>query len=297
MPAKSTERPAKPSQLDIAKHKGQVLDLIMSWKRQEVPKQMALMPMEQVRAFAQLAPLAWDFAGALVAQPGVSLIAEIKRASPSRGLIARDWDPPLIASTYSQSGAAAISCLTDSRFFQGELEYLTSAKERLQSEGRLIPFLRKDFIYHEYQIHQARMAGADAVLLIVAALSDQDLKRLHTLTRSLGMEALVEVHDEAELDRALAVDARIIGVNNRDLRTFQVDLDTTARLRERIPAGKILVSESGIQSPDDVTRLAQIGCDAMLVGETFCRLRQPERLGKVQEFVAAGQQKSAAQRA
>ena len=284
-----------PSKLDIAKHKGQVLDLIMSWKRQEIPKQMALIPLEQVRAFAQLAPPAWDFAGALLAEPGASLIAEIKRASPSKGLIARDWDPPLIASTYAHAGAAAISCLTDSRFFQGDLEYLTSAKERLRSEGRSVPFLRKDFIYHEYQVYQARMAGADAVLLIVAALSDHDLKRLFALTRSLGMEALVEVHDEAELGRALAVDAHIIGVNNRDLRTFQVSLDTTARLRDRIPAGKILVSESGIQSAEDVAHLAKIGCDAILVGEAFCRLRQPDRAAKVKEFVAAGRQKTAAQ--
>lgn len=278
----------KPSQLDIAKHKGQVLDLIMSWKRQEVPKQMASMPLEQVRAFAQLAPPAWDFAGALVADPGASLIAEIKRASPSKGLIARDWDPALIASTYAQAGAAAISCLTDSRFFQGELEYLTSAKERLRSEGRIVPVLRKDFIYHEYQVYQARMAGADAILLIVAALSDHDLSRLYTLARHLGMEALVEVHNEAELARALAADVHVIGVNNRDLRTFQVDMDITARLRRQIPQGKIVVSESGIHSVEDVANLAQIGCDAILVGETFCKLRQPERAAKVREFVAAG---------
>ncbi len=281
----------KPSQLDIAKYKGQVLDQIMAWKREETPKRMAEMPLAQVRAFAQISPPALDFAAALTAAPGVALIAEIKRASPSKGLIARDWDPPLIASTYAQAGAAALSCLTDKRFFQGELEYLTAAKEQLRAEGRLIPILRKDFIYHEYQVYEARMAGADAVLLIMAVLSDNDAARLYALTRSLGMAALVEVHDEAELSRALRFDPRILGVNNRDLRTFQVDVENTARLAAQIPAGKIVVAESGIQSAADVARMVELGYDAILVGETFCKLRQPERAAKVREFVAAGKRK------
>ena len=278
----------KPSQLDIAKHKGHVLDLIMASKRQEVPKQMAELPLQQVRAFAQISPPPLDFAAALIATPETSLIAEIKRASPSKGLIARDWDPPLIASTYAHAGAAAISCLTDSRFFQGELEYLTAAKERLRDEGLTVPVLRKDFIYHEYQIYEARMAGADAVLLIMAVLSDNEAARLYALTRNLGMEALVEVHDEDELERALRAGARIIGVNNRNLRTFQVDAENTARLRAQIPEGKIVVAESGIQTAGDVARMAEMGCDAILVGETFCKLRQSERAAKVKEFVAAG---------
>ncbi len=281
----------KPSQLDIAKYKGQVLDQIMAWKREETPKRMAEMSLAQVRAFAQISPPALDFAAALTAAPGVALIAEIKRASPSKGLIARDWDPSLIASTFAQAGAAAISCLTDKRFFQGELEYLTTAKERLRAEGRLIPVLRKDFIYHEYQVYEARMAGADAVLLIMAVLSDNDAARLYALTRSLGMAALVEVHDEAELGRALRFDARILGVNNRDLRTFQVDVENTARLAAQIPKGKIVVAESGIQTAADVARMAELGYDAILVGETFCKLRQPERAAKVREFVAAGTRK------
>ncbi len=225
----------KPSQLDIAKYKGQVLDQIMAWKREETPKRMAEMPLAQVRAFAQISPPALDFAAALTAAPGVALIAEIKRASPSKGLIARDWDPPLIASTYAQAGAAALSCLTDKRFFQGELEYLTAAKEQLRAEGRLIPILRKDFIYHEYQVYEARMAGADAVLLIMAVLSDNDAARLYALTRSLGMAALVEVHDKVELSRALRFDPRILGVNNRDLRTFQVDIENTAAWPRKFP--------------------------------------------------------------
>jgi indole-3-glycerol phosphate synthase len=278
----------KPSQLEIAKHKGEVLDQIMAHKRQEVPKQMERAPLAQVMAFAQLAPEPLDFAAALTAQPGASLIAEVKRASPSKGLIAREWDPELIGETYARNGAAAISCLTDTRFFQGELEYLTAIKERLREINRDIPVLRKDFLYHEYQVYEARMAGADAVLLIVAVLSDQELRSLHGLTTSLGMQALVEVHDEAEVERALAVDAQIIGVNNRDLRTFQVDMETTARLRAGLPPGKIVVGESGIRTPDDVRRMADMGCDAILVGETFCKLPQRERGAKVKEFVAAG---------
>jgi len=278
----------KPSKLDITKHKGEVLDQIMAWKRQEVPKQMAEMSLAEVKAFAQIAPDPLDFAAALTAQPGASLIAEVKRASPSKGLIAREWDPELIGETYARNGAAAISCLTDSRFFQGELAYLTSIKEQLREAKKLVPVLRKDFIYHEYQIHEARMAGADALLLIVAVLSDSDLRKLYQLTYALGMQALVEVHDEAEVARALAIDAHVIGVNNRDLRTFAVDIETTGRLRALIPPDKVLVGESGIRTIDDVKRMAEMGCDAILVGETFCKLPQAERAAKVKEFVAAG---------
>lgn len=279
----------KPSQLDIAKHKGEVLDRIMDWKREEVPKQMAEVPLAQVKAFAQLAPDSLDFAGALTARQGASLIAEVKRASPSRGLIAQDWDPELIGETYARNGAAAISCLTDSRFFQGELGYLTSIKERLREIGKSVPVLRKDFIYHEYQVYEARMAGADALLLIVGVLSDTELRTLYTLTYKLGMQVLVEVHDAAELERALAIDAHIIGVNNRDLRTFQVDIETTARLRALLPPGKVVVGESGIRDTADVQRMTAMGCDAILVGETFCKLPQKARAAKVREFVEAGE--------
>lgn len=278
----------KPSQLDIAKHKGEVLDQIMDWKREEVPAQMAEVSLAEVKAFARLAPAALDFAGALTAHRGASLIAEVKRASPSKGLIARDWDPELIGETYARSGAAAISCLTDGKFFQGKLEYLTAIKERLREIGKPVPVLRKDFIYHEYQVYEARMAGADALLLIVGVLSDTELRRLYELTYKVGLQALVEVHDEAELARALAIDAHIIGVNNRDLRTFAVDIETTSRLRAQIPAGKVLVGESGIRNEQDVQRMAAMGCDAILVGETFCKLPQKERGAKVREFVEAG---------
>ena len=278
----------KPSKLDIAKHKGEVLEQIMAWKRLEVPRRMDEVPLAQVKALAAVAPPALDFAAALRREPGASLIAEVKRASPSKGLIARDWDPVLIADTYARSGAAAISCLTDGRFFQGKLEYLTAIKERQRETGKLVPVLRKDFVYHEYQVQEARMAGADAVLLIVSVLGDNDLRRLRQLAESLGMAALVEVHDEGELERALKTDAQIIGVNNRNLKTFDVDIETTARLRALIPPGKLLVSESGIRSAEDVRHMAEMGCDAILVGETFCKLPQAERGDKVREFVKAG---------
>jgi indole-3-glycerol phosphate synthase len=278
----------KYSKLDISKHKGQVLDEIMAWKRQEVPRQMEEMPLAQVKAFARLTPPALDFAAALTAHKGASLIAEVKRASPSKGMIARDWDPSLIGETYARNGAAAISCLTDARFFQGQLSYLTDIKETLRDKGLKTPVLRKEFIYHEYQIHEARMAGADAILLIVAVLGDREMRDLLALTHELGMGALVEVHDEKEVERALAADAKIIGVNNRNLKTFEVDIETTARLRAHIPADCILVGESGIRDTNDVARMADMGCDAILVGESFCKLRQPERAAAVKEFVNAG---------
>ena len=278
----------KHSQLDIAKHKGQVLDRIMQWKREEVPKQMDLVPLAEVKAFAQVSPDPVDFAAALTAQSGASLIAEVKRASPSKGLIATDWNPERIGETYARSGAAAISCLTDSRFFQGELAYLTNIKERLRETNQQVPVLRKDFIYHEYQLYEARMAGADAILLIVAVLSDNELKLLYDLAYKLGMQALVEVHNEEEVERALAVGTQIIGVNNRDLRTFEVDIENTARLRAMLPQGKVVVGESGIRNTEDVRKMAEMGCDAILVGETFCKLPQAKRAAQVQEFVAAG---------
>jgi indole-3-glycerol phosphate synthase len=280
----------KYSKLEMAKHKGEVLDLIMEWKRVEVPKAMESASLAQVKAFATIAPPPLDFAAALTATKGASLIAEVKRASPSKGLIAQEWDPELIAETYARNGAAAISCLTDSRFFQGKLEYLTAIKERLRAIGKQVPVLRKDFIYHEYQVYEARMAGADALLLIVGVLSDNDLKKLYKLTYSLGMQALVEVHDEEELARALKADAHIIGVNNRNLKTFQVDIETTGRLRALIPGDKLLVGESGIRETNDVRRMAEMGCDAILVGESFCKMPQSQRGEAVAEFVRAGRQ-------
>ncbi len=281
-------KPSRPSQMELARRRGKLLDYIMQWKRQELPKRMARMPLEDVKALAHVTPPARSLAQALTREPGVSLIAEVKRASPSKGLIARDWNPSLIAETYAENGAAAISCLTDERFFQGKLEYLTGIRERLRKRGLEVPILRKDFLFHEYQIYEARMAGADAVLLIAAILGDRELGRLLERTQELGMEALVEVHTPEEARRARAAGARLIGVNNRDLRTFQVDLETTARVRSALPPDVILVGESGIRDEADVRRMAAMGCHAILVGETFCRLPQARRAAAVRRFVQAG---------
>lgn len=279
---------AKFSQLEITKHQGHVLDRIMSWKRQEVTRQMEAVPLAQLKAFVAVTEPPLGFAGALTAEAGASLIAEVKRASPSKGLIARDWSPSEIAETYASNGAAAISCLTDSKFFQGRLSYLAEIGDHLRARKLSTPLLRKEFIYHPYQIYEARAAGADAILLIVGVLGDADLKELLHLTNRLGMDALVEVHDEEELERALSVGAQTIGVNNRDLKTFDVDIETTGRLRKLMPGDRVLVGESGIRNADDVRRMADMGCDAILVGESFCKLPQGDRGALVREFVLAG---------
>jgi len=260
----------------------------MRWKRQELPKQKAEMPESDLRALLTFTPKALDFAAA-IAQPGVSLIAEVKRASPSKGLLCRDFDPVQLALTYAQSGAAAISCLTDSRFFQGHLEHLTAIKEAFRERDIHLPVLRKDFIFDPYQILAARVAGADAVLLIMAVLGDHEYRDLLAYAHELGMTALVEVHDQRELERALKENPRVIGVNNRDLRTFTVDLQTTARLRAAIPDHVLLVSESGIRNAEDVRALKEMGADAMLVGESLVKLGGSARARKVRELVRAGE--------
>lgn len=307
-------QPASPpkghSHEERLRHQGKMLDEIMAWKREELPARQAAMPLTSLRALAATAPDPVDFAAAL-RTPGISLIAEVKRASPSRGLLCKDFDPARLARTYAEGGAAAISVLTDSRYFQGQLEHLTTVKETLAEakpdrsahpktrqptsqstnlptyQSTNLPVLRKDFIYDPYQVIEARVAGADALLLIVAVLGDHDLKRLLDETHRQGMEALVEVHDEGEVERALAAGARVIGVNNRDLRTFAIDLQTTARLRPLVPSGCLVVAESGIHTPDDVRRLAEMGVDAMLVGESLVAAKPEERLRKVRELVRA----------
>ena len=301
-----TSKKPLPSQEKRLRHQGKMLDEIMRHKREELPKRMALVPITNLRALAMTIPDPVDFAAAL-RRPGVSLIAEVKKASPSRGLLCRDFDPAMLASTYARGGAAAISVLTDARYFQGQLEYLTTVKETVVgaretrdnkggtatkvpvSQSTNVPVLRKDFIYDPYQVVEARVAGADALLLITAVLSDNELRNLLAETRRYGMEALVEVHDEVEVERALAAGAQVIGVNNRDLRTFTVDIATTERLRPLIPTDRVLVSESGIHTPADVRRLQGMGVDAMLVGESLVVAKPEERLGKVRELARAGQ--------
>ncbi len=248
------------------------LDDILAHKREEVTRRQAEQPLAEVRAAAEAAPPPLDFVAALRrAASRPALIAEIKRRSPSRGLLARDFDPLRLAQVYRENGAACISVLTDERYFGGSLDDLRRVRGQVQD----LPLLRKDFLCDPYQVYQARAAGADAVLLIVAALSPERLRDLHDLARALGMAALVEVHTDAELETAMTCDPPLIGINSRDLHSFAVSLETTERLCRRLPADVCVVAESGIREPADVARLAAIprpgatGVDAILVGEAL----------------------------
>ncbi len=254
-----------------------ILDEILAWKRKELAGQKLAVPIGRLRDAVAVMPPPRDFCRAL--RPPVSadgnrlrLIAEIKRASPSKGALVPGLDAAALAAEYEAGGAAAISVLTDRRFFQGSLDDLRLARQSVS-----LPVLRKDFVLDAYQLYEARAAGADAVLLIVAALDDDQLAALHRLTGELGMTALVEVHDAAELERALRIKPRVVGVNNRDLRTFEVSLETTLRLRVLVPDETILVAESGVHSRADVERLAAAGVDAVLVGEALVRAKHAGR--------------------
>ncbi len=240
------------------------LDRIVADKKKEVAQRQALKPLHELEAAIkdQLVPL--DVAVAL-GSDGLSLIAEIKKASPSKGVLRAGLDPVVVARTYARCGAAAISVLTDGPYFQGSLADLVAVKRVLPE----MPVLRKDFILEPYQLYEARAAGADAVLLIVAILEDARLRDLYDLSRELGMSCLVEVHSQAELERALAVRARLIGMNNRDLDTMQVDINVTGRLRPLVPADRLVVSESGIKERADIQRMREWGVDAVLIGETL----------------------------
>jgi indole-3-glycerol phosphate synthase len=230
----------------------------------------------ELSAAALAAPPAASFAGALRV-PGLAVVAEVKRRSPSKGALAPGLDPAETASGYASGGAACLSVLTDEEFFGGSRTDLVAAK---RASG--LPVLRKDFTVAEADVCDARLMGADAVLLIVAALSDGELRSLHELARRVGIDALVEVHDEAELDRALEAGARLVGVNQRDLATFTVDPGLAVRLAVRIPPGVVAVAESGIRGPDDARRMAGAGYDAVLVGETL--VTAPDRAAAVREL-------------
>lgn len=261
---------------NLSKRRGTILDEIMAYHREQLPKTMRDVPLADLRAFASVAPPTLDFYASLKA-PGVSLIAECKKASPSKGLLVSRYDAVALAESYVRAGASAISVLTDARHFQGSLEDLRNVKEATQrlkapaSGQRGVPVLRKDFIFDPYQVYEARVAGADAVLLIAAVLSDSELGSLLALTRQLGMEALLEVHTQEELERVLPLGPRVVGVNNRNLQTFEVDFENTARLRAAIPPEVVVVGESGLKTPDDVRHMASIGVDAVLVGETLVK--------------------------
>lgn len=246
------------------------LERIVAHKRREVAERRARLPLAEVErtARAQTAPV--DFAAALAA-PGMRLIAEVKAKSPSKGVLIAPFEPETIAADYLAAGADAISVLTDEAFFGGGLDHLWVVKGLAAVAEPPRPVLRKDFLLDRYQVAEARAAGADAILLIVAMLDDAALRDLHAAARDYGMAALVEVHDERELARAIAAGASLIGVNNRDLHTFKVDLAVTERLAKLAPAGTIVVGESGIFTAADVLRLAEAGVDAILVGESLVK--------------------------
>ena len=250
-----------------------ILRQILQRKREEVATRRAATPLEELQARIAEQPVPRSFADALRAKITVNapaVIAEIKRASPSQGVIRDVYWPSEIAISYEKGGAACLSVLTDADFFQGTDEHLRQAREAC-----LLPALRKDFTIDAYQVYEARSFGADCVLLIVAALEDAQLNEYCDLARELGMDVLVEAHDSAEIERALKTSAPLIGINNRDLRTFKTSIDTTLSLREKVPSDRILVTESGIRTRDDVKRLRDAGVHAFLVGEAFMRADDP----------------------
>jgi indole-3-glycerol phosphate synthase len=250
-----------------------ILRRILAVKAQEIADARAACPRERVIEAAKAAPPPRDFIGALRARiaagkPGV--IAEIKKASPSKGVLRADFDPAAIATSYAAGGAACLSVLTDAQFFQGNADCLKQARAACA-----LPVLRKDFVIESYQVHESRAMGADCILLIVAALEQARMLELEAVARELGMAVLVEVHDGAELDRALELATPLIGINNRDLRTFETRLETTLALRERVPKDRIVVTESGILAPEHVTRMRSEGVNCFLVGEAFMRAADP----------------------
>jgi indole-3-glycerol phosphate synthase len=250
-----------------------ILDKIVAVKREEVAAALKRKSLDLVRADAESRVLTRDFVGALrakLAQGQAGVIAEIKKASPSKGVLREDFIPADIAQTYAENGAACLSVLTDVQFFQGAVDYLKQARASCQ-----LPVLRKDFIVDAYQVYESRVMGADAILLIAAILDDAQMKAFEAIALSLDMAVLVEVHDEVELARALKLKTPLIGVNNRNLNTFEVSLDTTLRLMQLVPADRLLVTESGIRNREDVLRMGAAGVNAFLVGETFMRAPDP----------------------
>jgi len=269
---------------------GIILDKIMRHKRGEIARLKQIRPLETVRAEAEQAATLespYDLVATLRAA-GVSLIAEVKKASPSKRLLCPDFDAVRLAATYAANGAAVISVLTDDEFFQGKLEYLTCIRAAIHSSQPALPLLRKDFIFDPYQVYEARAAGADALLLITALLSSERLADLLSLTHKLGMNALVEVHNEAELARALEVEPRIVGVNNRNLKDFTIDLNTFGRLRPLLPRDTLAVAESGVHTAADVRRMEEMGADAVLVGEAL--VTADDTAAKVRELASGGNQ-------
>ncbi|MDN3513989.1 MAG: indole-3-glycerol phosphate synthase TrpC [Candidatus Brocadia sp.] len=255
-----------------------ILDDIYKHKLSEIAENKKRIPIEILMKGIQKRQGTGYFSRALKSNANIRIIAEIKKASPSMGIIREDFNPTEIAHIYEAGGAAAISVLTDERFFQGSLSYLTEVKKAVD-----LPILRKDFIIDPYQVYEARAAGADAILLIAALLSKEEIQRFLNLAKELDMDCLVEVHTETELQKVLQTNAGIIGINNRDLTSFKVDLETTFRLRPMIPDGKIVVSESGIKSRAEIEKLFKKGINAILIGEIL--MKSADILTKLHELL------------
>jgi indole-3-glycerol phosphate synthase len=252
-----------------------ILARILAVKAREIEAARGARPLETVRAEAERAPPPRGFAAALrarIAAGGAAVIAEVKKASPSKGVLRAAFDPAAIARAYAANGAACLSVLTDRQFFQGAPEHLVAARGACT-----LPVLRKDFVVAPYQVYEARAMGADCILLIVAALDPSRMRALEAAARALGLDVLVEVHDAAELDLALALHSPLIGINNRNLRTFETRLEATLDLLPRIPPDRLLVTESGILAKADVARMRAAGVHAFLVGEAFMRAPDPGR--------------------
>ena len=250
-----------------------ILNQIVAVKREEIAAGLRRKSLAAMRADAESRVLTRDFVGALrskIAAGQPAVIAEVKKASPSKGVIRADFIPADIAQSYAEYGAACLSVLTDQQFFQGSIDYLKQARASCQ-----LPVLRKDFMIDPYQVYEARAIGADCILLIVACLADSQMAELEAVARSLDMAVLVEVHDGAELQRALKLKTPLVGINNRNLRTFEVSLDTTLSLLGEVPPDRLLITESGIVTPADVQKMRSAGVHAFLVGETFMRAPEP----------------------
>lgn len=243
-----------------------ILSKIIEEKKKEIDRAEKRVSLSELKEKARHISVKSTFKKFISRKGHINLIAEIKKSSPSKGVIRVDFEPVSIALTYQACGASAISVLTDERFFDGKLQYLKAVKERVT-----IPILRKDFIISEYQIYESAVNGADAILLITHILTQEELNRFYTLAKELGLDVLVETHNEEDIQKALNCRATIIGVNNRDLSTFSVDLANTERLVRLIPEGKVIVSESGIETYEQVMYLKSMGVNAVLIGETFMR--------------------------
>lgn len=255
-----------------------ILSRIIEEKKKEIERHQNYIPLSAMKKKAESLYIKSSFKRNVSRKGHINLIAEIKRSSPSKGVIRRNFDPVRIALAYNAAGASAISVLTDERFFDGKLEYIKMVKDRVT-----VPVLRKDFIIDEYQIYQSAVAGADAILLIANILTQEELIRYYSLAKGLGMDVLMEVHNAEEVEKALATPASIIGINNRDLADFNVDISSTQKLIRLIPDNKVIVSESGIETYEQVMFLKSLGVNAVLIGETFMR---SENIGeKVRDLI------------